>query len=174
MKKLYRVLLVVALAAAMVLPVMAAPSPLAESKASRSNVAVPVNGATVTYLAKDVFDEVRSVLTNPTHLNDLGITGTSTIMTAFDLKYTIPSGQTSVTVPIKVTNANAGDYVVVVHRSSKAGHPYSVVGQGQLGGDKTINATFSDFSPVIVLKVSGAPATATAAGTVIKAPKTGQ
>lgn len=170
MKKLYSALLVIALAAAMVLPIMAAPSPMAESKASKNNVSVPVQGASVTALPKDVYDEVRNVLTNTQHLSNFGVTGSSVILTAFDLNYQIPAGQQSVTLPITVNNANAGDYVVVFHRSDKAGHPYSIVGQGQLGADKRVNATFTDFSPVIVLKVDAPTVTSTA----VKAPKTGQ
>ena len=107
MKKLYSALLVIALAAAMVLPVMAAPSPMAESKAAKSNVSVPVSGASVTALQKDVYDEVKSVTSNSTHLSNMGITGSIMIMAVFDLNYQIPEGQSSVTVPIVVSNANA-------------------------------------------------------------------
>ena len=70
--------------------------------------------------------------------------------------------------PIKVNNANVGDYVYIVHRQSSNGE-YKVVGQGTLNADMTINATFTEFSPVIIM-VGEAPASAA----VVKAPKTGE
>ena len=169
MKKLYSALLVVALTVAMVLPVFAAPSPQAEAKASKANATVAVAGAEVKALAQDVFKEVNNVLTTNTELlAALGIGTDSKIAACFDLKVEIPAGQTSVTVPIKVNNANVGDYVYIVHRQSSNGE-YKVVGQGTLNADMTINATFTEFSPVIVM-VGAAPASA--AG--VKAPKTGE
>ena len=170
MKKLYSALLVVALTVAMVLPVFAAPSPQAEAKASKSNATVAVAGAEVKALAQDVFKEVNNVLTTNTELlAALNIASGSKIAACFDLKVEIPAGQSSVTVPIKVNNANVGDYVYIVHRQSSNGE-YKVVGQGTLNADMTINATFTEFSPVIVMVADAAPASAA----VVKAPKTGE
>ena len=169
MKKLYSVLLVVALTVAMVLPVFAAPSPQAEAKASVSNATVAVTGAEVKALAADVFAEVNNVLSNTEHLAAFGINTSAKVAATMDLKVEIPEGQTSVLVPVKVNNAKVGDYVYIVHRKSVNGE-YEVVGQGVLGADMTINATFTSFSPVIVMVVDAAQVSA--AG--VKAPKTGE
>ena len=169
MKKLYSALLVLALTVAMVLPVFAAPSPQAEAKASVANATVAVTGAEVKALAQDVFKEVNNVLTTNTELlTHLNIASDAKVAACFDLKVEIPEGQTSVTVPVKVNNANVGDYVYIVHRKAANGE-YEVVGRGVLGTDMTINATFTSFSPVIVM-VGTAPADAA----VVKAPKTGE
>lgn len=170
MKTLYKALLVMALAAAMVLPVMAAPSPQAESKASKANASVPMQGAKVVALTKEVFDEVKRVTSDASILAAFGINTNAKLAAAFDLKVEIPAGQTSVTVPIKVSNAKAGDYVYVFHRKSNAEATWEVVGQGTLGADLTINGTFTDFSPVAIMVVDAAQAAAGA----VKAPKTGQ
>mgnify|MGYP003321364370 CR=1 FL=1 len=169
MKKLYSALLVVALTVAMVLPVFAAPSPQAEAKASVSNATVAVTGAEVKALAADVFKEVNNVLSNTTHLASFGINTSAKVAACFDLKVEIPEGQESVSVPVKVNNAKVGDYVYIVHRKAVNGE-YEVVGQGVLGADMTINATFTSFSPVIVMVVDAAQVSA--AG--VKAPKTGE
>lgn len=169
MKKLYSVLLVVALSAAMVLPVIAAPSPKAEAVAPASVVQVAVADANVAVLASDVKAEVASVVSNPTHLTNLGVNLSAKLVSSFDLSYDgeIPAG--GVQIPVKVTNAKAGDYVYLLHRSSVDGH-WEVVGQGYLGADLTVTGTFTSFSPVAVLVVDSA--NAAAAG--VKAPKTGE
>ena len=110
MKKLYSALLVLALTVAMVLPVFAAPSPQAEAKASVANATVAVTGAEVKALAQDVFKEVNKVLTTNTELlTHLNIASDAKVAACFDLKVEIPEGQASVTVPVKVNNANVGD-----------------------------------------------------------------
>ena len=172
MKKLYRVLLVVALAAVMVLPVMAAPSPTAEAKTAKSNATVPVQGAQVKVLESDVYAAVIEVVTNVTHLNNLGVNPAAKMVAAFDLNVPIPEGQSSVTVPIKVSNAKAGDYVVILHRKNNTEKTWEKVGEGYLGADLTVNATFTSFSPVVVMSVDASAAPA--ATTAVKAPKTGQ
>lgn len=168
MKKLRSVLLVVALTAAMVLPVMAAPSPQADAKAAKANATVAAAGATVQVLTAEVFDAVEDVVTNATHLTNLGVNTNAKLAAAFDLKIEIPAGQTSVSVPIKVNNAKAGDYVYVLHR--RADGQWEKVGEGYLGADLTVVGTFTSFSPVAVMVVDAAQASA--AG--VKAPKTGE
>ena len=170
MKKLYSALLVIALVVAMVLPVVAAPSPQAEAKASKANASVPMQGATVAALTKEVFDEVNRVTGDTSILAAFGVNTNAKLAAAFDLKVTIPAGQSSVTVPIKVSNAKAGDYVYVLHRMSNAQATWELVGQGTLGADLTINGTFTNFSPVAIMVVDASQV----ATTVVKAPKTGQ
>ena len=116
MKKLYSALLVVALTVAMVLPVFAAPSPQADAKAAKANATVAVAGADVKVLTAEVLDAVEDVVTNPTHLTNLGVSTNAKLAAAFDLEIEIPEGQTSVSVPIKVNNAKVGDYAVILHR----------------------------------------------------------
>lgn len=167
MKRFYSALLVVAMMIAMVLPVMAAPSPNATSRQAKSNASVAVAGADVSALPADVFQAAQDVVSNPTHLSNLGIKGAAKMVAAFDLKMEMPAGQSSAIVPVKVNNVAAGTYVVVLHRMNNPERTWEVVGQGTVGSDLTINCTFTNFSPVVVLAVD-----ASAAG--VKAPKTGQ
>lgn len=169
MKKLYSAFLVVALSAVMILPVFAAPSPKAEAVAPATAVTITVADAKVEVLAADVKAEVASVVSNPTHLTNLGVNTASKLVSSFDLKYDgeIPAG--GVQIPVKVTNAKVGDYAYLLHRSSVDGH-WEVVGQGFLSADLTVTGTFTSFSPVAVLVVDAADAAA--AG--VKAPKTGE
>ncbi len=169
MKKLCSALLVIALAAVMVFPVMAAPSPNATAREARRNASVAVAGAKVTALPADVFAAAQDVVSNATHLTNLGISTSARMVSAFDLDMDMPAGQTSVTVPIKVDNVKAGTYVVVIHRMDNEAKTWEVVGQGYVGEDLTINCTFTSFSPVVVLAVD-----ATQASAGVKAPKTGQ
>ena len=169
MKKLYSALLVVALSAAMILPVLAAPSPKAETVAPASAVEVAVADADVEVLAAEVKNEVASVVSNPTHLTNLGVSTGAKLVSSFDLKFDgeIPAG--GVQIPVKVKNAKAGDYVYLLHRRSDNG-AWEVVGQGYLGADLTVTGTFTNFSPVAVLVVDAADVSAEG----VKAPKTGE
>ena len=167
MKKLYSALLVVALSVALVLPVFAAPSPQADAKAAKANATVAVAGADVKVLTAEVLDAVKDVVTNATHLTNLGVSTNAKLAAAFDLKIEIPAGQTSVSVPIKVNNAKVGDFAVILHRRADA--QWEKVGEGFLGADMTVTGTFTSFSPVMVMVVDAANASA-----VVKAPKTGE
>lgn len=168
MKKLSSILLVLALTVAMVLPVFAAPSPQADAKAAKNNATVAVTGAEVKVLTAEVLTAVNDVVTNATHLTNLGVSTEAKLAAAFDLKIEIPEGQTSVSVPIKVNNAKAGDYAIILHR--RADGQWEKVGEGYLGADLTVTGTFTSFSPVAVMVVDASQASA--AG--VKAPKTGE
>ena len=167
MKKLSSILLVAALTVAMVLPVFAAPSPKADPKAAKESATVMVAGADVEVLAADVHKEVVNVVTNPTHLTNLGVSTAAKLTAAFDLEIVIPAGQTSVSVPVKVSNAKVGDFAVILHR--KADGQWEKVGEGFLGADMTVTGTFTSFSPVAIMVVDAADAKAG-----VKAPKTGE
>ena len=187
MRKLSSALLVVALAVAMVLPVFAAPSPVATPSTNetvtvvtpsattaekaaaeaKANATVAVAGAEVKVLYTDVHKEVINVVSNPTHLTNLGVSTAAKLAAAFDLKIEIPAGQTSVSVPIKVNNAKVGDYAVILHR--RADGQWEKVGEGFLGADLTVTGTFTSFSPVAVMVVDAA-----LANVGVKAPKTGE
>jgi len=167
MRKLYSALLVAALTVAMVLPVFAAPSPSAEAKTAKEAAVVAVAGADVEVLTKEVLAAVNDVVTNPTHLTNLGVSTNAKLAAAFDLEIEIPEGQTSVSVPIKVNNAKVGDYAVILHR--KADGQWEKVGEGFLGADMIVTGTFTSFSPVAVMVVDAA-----AANAGVKAPKTGE
>ena len=170
MRKLTNALLVVALSVAMVLPVLAAPSPQADAKAAKANATVAVADAQVQVLTAEVLDAVEDVVTNATHLTNLGVSTEAKLAAAFDLKIEIPAGQTSVSVPIKVNNAKVGDYAVILHRMNNEAGTWEKVGEGFLGADMTVTGTFTSFSPVAVMVVDAAQASA--AG--VKAPKTGE
>ena len=170
MRKLYSALLVVALSATMVLTAFAAPSPKAETVAPATAVAIAVADADVAVLAADVKTEVASVVSNPTHLTNLGVSTSAKLVSSFDLKYDgeIPAG--GVQIPVKVSNAKVGDYAYILHRMNNEAGTWEVVGQGYLGADLTVTGTFTSFSPVAVLVVDAADVAA--AG--VKAPKTGE
>jgi len=170
MRKLYSALLVVALSAAMVLPVLAAPSPKADTVAPASAVEISVADTKVAVLEADVKTEVASVVSNPTHLTNLGVSTAAKLVSSFDLKFegAIPAG--GVQIPVKVSNAKVGDYAYILHRMSNEAGTWEVVGQGYLGADLTVTGTFTSFSPVAVLVVDAADVAA--AG--VKAPKTGE
>ena len=167
MKKLYSALLVVALSVALVLPVFAAPSPQADAKAAKANATVAGAGANVQVLTAEVLDAVEDVVTNATHLTNLGVSTNAKLAAAFDLKIEIPAGQTSVSVPIKVNNAKVGDFAVILHRRADA--QWEKVGEGFLGADMTVTGTFTSFSPVMVMVVDAANAKVG-----VKSPKTGE
>jgi hypothetical protein len=171
MKKLYSVLLVVALMTAMVLPVMAAPSPQATAETAKNNATVAVAGAEVKTLSADVYAAVTAVATNPQTLASLGVNTAAKMAAAFDLNVKIPDGQSSVSVPITVSNAKAGDYAVILHRKDNVeGKPWEKVGEGYLGADLTVTGTFTSFSPVVVMVTDASSVSAAGA----KAPKTGE
>ena len=130
MRKLTSDLLVLVLTVAMVLPVLAAPSPQADAKAAKANATVAVAGADVKVLTAEVLDAVEDVVTNATHLTNLGVSTAAKLAAAFDLKIEIPAGQSSVSVPIKVNNAKVGDYAVILHRMADG--QWEKVGEGFL------------------------------------------
>ena len=168
MRKLTSALLVLALTVAMVLPVLAAPSPQADAKAAKNNATVAVTGAEVKEIpAADLQEYVKDVAENATTLTDLGVSTAAKLTAAFDLKIVIPAGQTSVSVPIKVNNAKVGDFAVILHRMANG--QWEKVGEGFLGADMTVTGTFTNFSPVIVMVVDAANA-----NVGVKAPKTGE
>ena len=90
MRKLSSVLLVLALTVAMVLPVLAAPSPQADAKAAKSNATVAVAGADVKVLpAADLKEYVEQVAEDTTVLTNLGVSTAAKLAAAFDLKIEI-------------------------------------------------------------------------------------
>lgn len=186
MKKLYALLLVGLLSVGVVSPAGASNSPTTGTTNSPTTgttgtttsgveqaeianvVSITVAGTTVTPLYESTKSAVIDVLTNKQHLMNLGIATNAKVAITFDLNYsgTIPAS--GVVIPVKVTGANVGDYAYIVHRSSVTGS-YSVVGQGILGDNLTVNGTFTDFSPVAVMLVDAA-----SVSNVATSPKTGE
>ena len=192
MKKLYALLLATVLAVTLVLPAIAAPSPgdhggggggggggstPTSAPAPTVTAPAPVTAVTITVagtavtaptderveaFAKMVADE------NIGFLAMFGIPATAKVAAVFELEFKgeIPAG--GLIVPVKVNNAKAGDYAVVMHR--KANGDWEVVGSAILGADLTVTATFTSFSPVMVLVTDAANVTAEG----IKAPKAGE
>ncbi|MBR6769637.1 MAG: hypothetical protein IKM28_00045 [Lachnospiraceae bacterium] len=166
MKKLYGILGVCILAIMMIVPVMAAPSPSATARDAGKNVSVAVADARISDLPAGTFAEVQNIVGNPGSLSGMGIDTSARLVAAFDLDMNMPTGETSLIVPITVENIKAGTYVVVICR---AGDTWKIVGQGYIGKNLTINCTFTNFSTVAVLAVDGSRS-----NTGVKAPKTGQ
>ena len=169
MRKLYALLLTVVMLTALTMSALAAQSPAAVAKESVAAVVVEVAGATVTQASTALVQDVFSLVNNDEHMANLGVPANANVAAVVNINFTgeIPAG--GVQIPIKVENAEVGDYVIVLHRCSTTG-VWSVVGRGVLGADKTIVGTFLSFSPVVILKVDAA--NYAAAG--IRAPKTGQ
>lgn len=179
MKKLYTLLLVVALTVMAVLPVMAT--------TKKSPTATDVTPTTTTVSTKDVSvtqitdTAVKSMIDTfvgtASNLTALGVDAKAKMLTYMDISYTgtIPTG--GIQLPMKITGAKAGDYVYVLHavKSSSNANAWTweVVGKGYLSADLTITATFKSFSPVVIMKVDAANAnTTTTNGNT--APKTGE
>jgi len=126
-------------------------------------------GLTATSMADTFGNHVKDLLNNKDGFMDTyNIPAAARVAAFFELKFdgVIPPG--GLLVPITVNNAEPGDYVIVMHR--RADGIWEVVARGFLGADLTIVATFTSFSPVLVLVVDAADVAA--AG--IKAPKTGE
>ena len=171
MRKMRTAIIAVALAAVMVLPVAAKPSPVAETVAPAAAVTVAAQNTTVEVLQADVKKEVSNVAANTQVLSDLGVNTSAKLASSFDLEYKgqVPAG--GVTIPFKVNKAKAGDYAYVLHRKDDvAGAPWEKVGEGVLGADLTVYGTFTSFSPVAIMVVDAA----NVADTTVKAPKTGE
>lgn len=179
MKKLYTLLLVVALIVMAVLPVMAT--------TKKSPTATNVTPTTTTVSTKDVSvtqitdTAIKSMIDTfvgtASNLTALGVDAKAKMLTYMDISYTgtIPTG--GIQLPMKITGAKAGDYVYVLHavKSSSNANAWTweVVGKGYLSADLTITATFKSFSPVVIMKVDAANANAaTTNGNT--APKTGE
>lgn len=179
MKKLYTLLLVVALTVMAVLPVMAT--------TKKSPTATDVTPTTTTVSTKDVSvtqitdSAVKSMIDTfvgtASNLTALGVDAKAKMLTYMDISYsgTIPTG--GIQLPMKITGAKAGDYVYVLHAvkstSNASAWTWEVVGKGYLSADLTITATFKSFSPVVIMKVDAANANAaTTNGNT--APKTGE
>ena len=144
-------------------------SPTATASASVVAQLAALADVSATVASSDFINAINGYLENNETFKAIGnIPDEAKLALAFDLKFDgeIPAGGLKVTIP--VVNATPGDYVIVMHR--KANGDWEVVGRGFLNADGTIEATFTSFSPVVVLVVDAADVTA--AG--IKAPKTGE
>jgi hypothetical protein len=172
-KKAYALLLTVVMLVTMAFPAIAAPSPAAEAKpstdaqAAASAVTISVSGVTTAPVPDDALKEYKELVSGNTNnfLNTYDIPSTARVAAVLDIKFDGNVGA-GVSIPIKVATAKSGDYVIVMHR--QANGIWQVVGRGFLGADLTIHATFTSFSPVMVLAVDAA----TAAASGVRAPRT--
>jgi len=181
MKRFYALLLSVILIVTLSLSALAAPSPAKDPAPKKQETATwspgpvtavdvaSVAGMKATGMADSFANHVADLLDNKDGFVDTyNIPAEAKVAAFFNLTFDgeIPAG--GLIVPITVNNAEPGDYVIVMHR--RADGIWEVVARGFLGEDLTIDATFTSFSPVLVLVVDAAYATAVG----IKAPKTGQ
>lgn len=139
-----------------------------EKVAPASAVSITVAGTTVSILSDEVKAEVSSVVSNATHLSNLGVNTKAVLVSSFDLTYSgvIPEG--GLQVPIKINTGNVGDYAYVVHK--RADGLWEKVGEGLLGDDLTVVGTFTSFSPVAVMLLDAEDVEEG----VLTAPQTGQ
>lgn len=136
--------------------------------APASAVSIAVEGTTVSILADDVKTEVSSVVSNETHLTNLGVNTSAVLVSSFDLTYSgvMPDG--GLQVPITVSVGNVGDYAYILHR--RADGLWEKVGEGLLDENLIVTGTFTNFSPVAVMLLD---AEHVEEG-VLTAPETGQ
>ncbi|MDR0220231.1 MAG: hypothetical protein LBI54_02365 [Lachnospiraceae bacterium] len=168
-RKTYVLLLVVVMLVTMVFPAIAAPSPTSQTKEAHDAVAISTAGVTTAPVSETALKEYKELVTANTNgfKATYDIPNTAKVAAVLDISFSGNVGS-GVTIPIKVTTAKSGDYVIVMHR--KASGIWDVVGRGFIGADLTIHATFTSFSPVMVLAVDAADA----ANSGIRAPKTGE
>jgi hypothetical protein len=163
MKRFYALLLSVIMIVTLSLSALASPGPAAQAKPAPAPAAEPapvvVEIGVADLKATVATTEMKNYLANDLMENEdflavYDIPSDAKIAAAFDFTFDgeIPAG--GVIIPIPVPTAEVGDYVIVMHR--KADGIWEVVGRGFLGADKTISATFTSFSPVMVL-VADAP-----------------
>ncbi|MCM1214432.1 MAG: hypothetical protein NC331_04995 [Lachnospiraceae bacterium] len=171
MKKLYRMMLAVAMIAAMALPVMASPSPEAETISLSESVTTPVKGVLPEEPSKELSDEVVRVTSNAQVLTDLNVSSSAHLAATIDVSFegTIPAG--GIQVPFNVSAfAKKGDLVYILHRRPFAPYQWEVVGQTIVGDDLTATGTFTSFSPVAFMVLDASQVKS--AG--VKSPKTGE
>ncbi|MBD5540260.1 MAG: hypothetical protein HDR00_03560 [Lachnospiraceae bacterium] len=171
MKKLYALLLAGVMAAALALPTMAAPSPVADSIASGSTVTTTASNVSTAALSQETAEEVVKVTSNREVLNNLNVPTTAHLAAVLEVSYsgTIPAG--GVQVPFNVGGLAAkGDTVYILHRQPNAPYTWEVVGQAVLGDDLTVTGTFTSFSPVAFMVQKSTDA----AATQVRAPRTGE
>ncbi|MCL2052004.1 MAG: hypothetical protein FWG91_09815 [Lachnospiraceae bacterium] len=182
MKRFYALLLSVILIVTLSLSALAnspaapsnnnpAPAPVvtAPTVAPVTAVSVAVEGISTVSASEVLADHAKDLLDNKDDfLVTYAIPEAAKLAAVFNMNFDgeVPAG--GLQVPIVVNNADAGDYVIVMHR--KADGIWEVVGRGFLGEDLTVVATFLSFSPVMVLVVDAADVAVQG----IRAPKTGE
>jgi hypothetical protein len=183
MKRLYAMLLSVILIVTLSLSAFAAispppkpapapapaPAPVAATVAPVTAVSIDVADVTTFAASVALADHAMDLLENKDDfLVTYAIPEAAKLAAVFNMEFSgeIPDG--GLQIPIVVNNAAAGDYVIVMHR--KADGIWEVVGRGILGDDLTVVATFTSFSPVMVLVVDAADVAALG----IRSPRTGE
>ncbi len=169
MKKLYKLLMAAVLITAMALPVVAAPSPEAETRstkvtASNSNV-IPAEPS------KELSDEVARVTSDAQVLKDLNVPSDAHLAAVVDVSFsgTIPVGGQSVEFDVSAF-AKKGDLVYILHRQPTSPYTWEVVGQTVVGDNLKATGTFTSFSPVAFMVVDASKVRS--AG--VRAPRTGE
>lgn len=172
MKKLYKLLLAAVLTLSVALPVMASPSPEADTIEPSTTVSTTVKDVAVETPSQALSDEVTKVTSNTQVLKDLNVSTSARLAAVAEVSFsgTIPAG--GVQIPFDASAfAKKGDLVYVLHRQSTAPYSWEVVGQAVLGDDLTVTGTFKSFSPVAFMVVNSSEVSSSGGA---KAPKTGQ
>lgn len=172
MKKLYKLLLAVVMTMAVALPVMASPSPEAQSIEPSTRVTTSVKDVDVAEPSKELADEVVRVTSNEQVLKDLNVSASAHLAAVVEVSYSgsIPAG--GVQIPFDVSSfAKKGDLVYILHRQPTAPYTWEVVGQSVVGDDKKVTGTFKSFSPVAFLVVDASQVGSTSGA---RAPRTGE
>ena len=171
MKRLYTLLAAGVMIAALAMPVIAAPSPEADTITPVTIVTTNVSNVSMEEPSQAMMEEVIRVTSNAQVLKDLNVPSSAHLAAVVMVDYsgTIPAG--GVQIPFNVSKfAKKGDMVYILHRRSYAPYSWEVVGQSVLGNDLTVTGTFKSFSPVVFMVVDASEVTA--AG--VKSPKTGE
>lgn len=169
MKKLYRMMLAVVMIAAMALPVMASPSPEAQTLSETVTTSVP--GVIPEEPSKELSDEIVKVTSTAQVLKDLNVSSSAHLAAMTDISFegTIPAGGLRVEFDVS-RFAKKGDIVYILHRQPTAPYTWELVGQTTVGDNLKATGTFTSFSPVAFMVVDSSQVQS--AG--VRSPKTGE
>lgn len=168
MKKKIAGLLAAVMVLAMGTTVFAAPSAEAGAETEKAVGSVKTEATAVTPDGKSVTVTVKAVeTTSEVAAANKAAEGKGTVLGIVDVTATIPEGAKSVDVTFAVDGVKAGDNIVVLHQ--KADGKWETLPIVKVEDGK-VTATFTSFSPVVVVKAKAAASNGTEGAT---SPKTG-
>lgn len=169
MKKLYKLILAVAMVTALALPVVASPSPQAETIST--NVTTTTDGVVPAEPSKELSDEVVRVTSNTQVLKDLNVSTEAHLAAVVDVSFSgsIPAGGKPVEFDVS-RFAKKGDMVYILHRQPTAPYAWEVVGQTVVGDNLKATGTFKSFSPVAFMVLEASKVSSGG----VRAPRTGE
>lgn len=169
MKKLYKLMLAAVMITALALPVVAAPSPEAQTRSTKVTTSNP--DVIIEEPSKELSDEAVRVTSNAQVLKDLNVPASAHLAAVGEVSCsrTIPAGGLSIEFDVS-SFAKKGDLVYILHRRPTAPYQWEVVGQTVVGDNLKATGTFTSFSPVVFMVIEASQVSS--AG--VRAPRTGE